>query len=301
LRVEPVGGVGNVFYDILNACLIARSMGCTALAVPDIEGGSHHLPVTVDGIHIEPTGVSGTSRPTLAGAFYWPNGFEPLLQNYNAEFLLDTIERFTRPVFGKLLNAAGDLGDHVLAIHFRGGDIFLPGGTHSWYVQPPASFYLKAIKFAMAELGVTAVHLVFQDRTNPSVDVVSRYLRMRGIPVTLQSSSVFEDMVTLLSARHVVAAYGTFCESIAMLSERVKTYTGFRTLSTQTAISFWAEARVEDVLQAKGVRMFVVDDPDQSYIEPATWANTPEQIEMMRTFPDEKLQILERLAPSEPL
>ena len=85
-------------------------------------------------------------------------------------------------------------------MHFRGGDIFLPGGTHPWYVQPPASFYVKALKFAMAELGVTSAHLVFQDRTNPCVGIVENYLATQGVAFISQSSSLLEDVATLLGA-----------------------------------------------------------------------------------------------------
>ena len=300
LRVRPAGGgFGNIFYDILNACLLARAMKCKRLEIPTVEGEPDALPVEVDGIRIARTRTPDTILPTLAASFYWPNGFERLLGNYSTDFLLDTINRFIRPVFGKALSAAGPSGvhgpgDHILTMHFRGGDIFWNGFIHPWYVQPPASFYVKAVKFAMTGLGVTAARLVYQDRTNPCVDIVSDYLTRQGIPFTLQSASVFDDVVTLMSARHLVAPYGTFCESIGLLSERLMTYIGFRTLSTQQEISWWSQSRVAEVLEAKGVRTLVIDDADRSYISPKAWANSPEQIDLMRTFPETKLWLLER-------
>jgi FkbM family methyltransferase len=293
LRAEPVGGIGNVFYDLLNACLIARVLGCAALELPDLETGLEQLPFAVDGLRIERAGPARTDGAVLAGPFYWPNGFEPLLQNYGTEFLLDTIDRFIRPIFTNLLNAAGPSSSRVLAMHFRAGDIFFPGGTHPWYVQPPASFYLKALRFAMENLGVRTVLMVFQDRSNPTVDIVSEFLIQQKIPFISQSSTMFADMVALMSADHLVAPYGTFCEMAGLLSKRIRTYFGFRTISTQTEIKFWAQSRAEGVLQAKGLRTFLIDDVDGSYIAPNTWTNTPEQIVLMREFPEAKLRLVE--------
>jgi hypothetical protein len=147
---------------------------------------------------------------------------------------------------------------------------------------------VKSVKFALAELRISAVHLVFQDRSNPSIDIVSEYLKSQDIPFTLQSSTVFDDLVTLLSARHIVVGYGTFCEAVGLLSERIQTYIGFRTLSTQP-IKFWGQSRVDELLRAKGVRTLVIEDWDHSYIAPGTWCNTPDQIDLIRTYPEAKL------------
>jgi hypothetical protein len=303
LRIHPAGGTGNIFYDIVNACLIARAVKCSILEVPDIVGGFDRLPVVVDGLRIERKGSLDANRPVLEASFYWPRGFEPVVGDYGTDFLYDTIRRFVRPIFAKFSRAADESdgsqpGDDVLVMHFRGGELFEPGGNHPWYVQPPASFYIKAINFALISLDVSAVHLVFQDHLNPCVDIVMDYLIDQSIPFTSQSSSLFDDIVTLMHARHLAVPYGTFCEFIGLLSERVRTYIGFRAISTQTPIAWWAQSHVEDVLRVKGVRIFLMDDPDQGYIEPQTWCNSPTQIELMRSFPAEKLRLLECVAPT---
>jgi len=42
----------------------------------------------------------------------------------------------------------------------------------------------------------------------------------------------------------------------------------------------------------RGVETIIIDDPDRSYIKEETWDNSPEQIELMRSYPIEKLHVL---------
>jgi F5/8 type C domain len=299
-RMQGLGGFGNVFYEFMNACLIARAVGCQSIVAASTIHLPNDVPFDADGLRICPPGQQYVQRLEMFGTFYWPRGAEDLVGPYSTDTALDLIRRCAQPVYKHYLHAAGSLGDHVMALHFRGGDIFEKGPVqHGWYVQPPVSYYVKAIKFGIARLGVTDIHLVFQDKTNPCVDLVAQYLTKLGIPFTEQSSSVFTDVATLLSASHIVAPYGTFSESIGLLSDRVRSYIGFRSLSTQQSIRFWMQSRVEDILRAKGARTFVIDDPDGSYIKPETWRNLPEQHELMHSFPETKLRLMERLTPAE--
>lgn len=295
LRLRGYGGLGNAIYELINATMIARALGCTAIENSGKDGAANAAAYQVDGILMSPPGSPRERRPALDGCMYWPSNGASLIGNYSAAHVIDTITRFVNPTYQAYHDAAGDLGDHVIALHFRAGDIFTPGPMeYAGYVQPPASHYVKSIKYAMAHLGVTTVHVVFQDRSNPSVDMVEDYLVANNIPYTAQSASLLEDMATLLSARHLVAAYGTFSEAIALISNQIKTYFGFRYFSTQAGIGFWAQSRVGEILRAKGARTFLTDDPDGSYIPPHRWANTPEQLDLMRHFPETRLRLMER-------
>lgn len=296
LRLRGYGGLGNAIYELINASMIARTLGCTAIENSGKDAAADTVPFQVDRLMISPPRSNREHLPALDGCMYWPSDGKQLIGDYTADYALDTIRRFVNPTYQAYHDAAGCLGDHVIALHFRGGDIFAPGPMeYAGYVQPPASHYLKSVKYAMAHFGVTAVHLVFQDRTNPSVDMVEDYLVANNIPYTAQSASLLEDVATLLSARHLVAAYGTFSEAIALISNQIKSYFGFRYFSTQTGIKFWTQSRVGDILRAKGCRTFLVDDPNGSYIPPHRWANTPEQLELMRHFPESRLRLMERL------
>jgi hypothetical protein len=294
LRVIRYERFGNNFYQILNAAMLARSMNCTALQIPDIAAAPARLPIQVDSLEIQPFSAELPAEPTLCASFFYPRGLETLAGPYETAFAADTMTRFVYPVYETYRKAAGSLDEQTIAMHFRGGDIFAPGPRHAWYVQPPAAFYIRALGYAVRRLNVSAVHLVFEDRTNPAVDAVIEHLNASGMPYSLQSSSVFQDIVSLMSAHHLVAAYGTFSEASALLSPVIKNYFAFRNVSSQRLLEFWVQSRTAELLRAKNVRTFVIDDPDESYIKPEGWENTPEQHEMIRSYPKEKLRLMER-------
>jgi hypothetical protein len=293
LRLEPGGLWGNVFYAFLNGCMLARAMNCKSIELHKVHFQNPDSAITVDNIQIIPVTEQLSRGRTLALSCYWPRGFEPVLGHYSTEFALDTTKRFLGPIFSKYIAASGSLGAQTIVLHFRGGEIFAPGGTNLWYVQPPATYYICAIEYAFANLGVSAVQVVYQDKSNPAVDVVSEYLSDRGIPFSMQSASVLLDIATIMSAHHIVAAYGTFCEAISLLSSQIESYFCFRKISSQRLLSFWAQERLGDILNAKGVRTFVVDDPDETYIKRETWRNSPEQQDLIRQYPLQKLQLRE--------
>jgi len=292
IRLQRYGRFGNNFYQILNSSMLARVMNCKLLQIPEIDDAPDNFPIVIDDFVINSHAAETRADATLSGSFYWPTGMESVIDPYSTEFANETVERFVSPVYQKYFGQPDTLGDHTLVMHFRGGDIFMKGIQATWYVQPPASYYIKALKYTMRHLDVSAVHLVFEDKTNPSVDVVLDYLARNQITHSYQSSSLFEDISTIMNARHLVTGYGTFCEAIGLLSHHIKSYFAFRRVSSQRAIRFWAQSRVEDMLRAKGVKTVIIDDPDRSYIKEETWDNSPEQIELMRSYPIEKLHFL---------
>ncbi len=294
LRVRRYARFGNNLYQMLNAWLLARRLGVTEIEIPALDGGPETLPIEIDGITVLAEQPAGALRPVLVGSFYAPFGFEQCLGSIDPPRVLDALRRFVAPLYAPLLRRAGSLGDNVLALHFRGGDIFFPGGSHAGYVQPPASYYLRAVDYAVARLGVDFVHLVFEDRTNPAVDVVEQALAARGIGYTAQSASLIEDMATLVSAQHIVAGHGTFCEAAALLAPRLLTYVGFRSIASQTQIPGWPQSGIEAILHARGARTVLIDDPARDYIAPGTWTNTEAQCQAIRDFPAAALRLMLR-------
>jgi len=196
-----------------------------------------------------------------------------------------------------IVAAQGSLGNNVLAVHMRGGDIFFEGGSHRAYIQPPVAYYLRAVDFAVSRLGIDFVHLVFEDRTNPAVDAVEQALSARGIAYATQSASLIEDMASLVSAHHIVAGHGTFCEAAALLSPCVESYFAFRSISSQTQIPAWSQAQFEATLRAKGVRTVRIDDPAGDFIAPGTWINSEEQRQQILNFPRSSLRLMIRMPP----
>jgi len=294
LRILPYGRFGNTLFSVLNALVIGRTLNIRAIELPTLSVDYTGLPATVDDLEFSADDGRTAERPTLIGNFFVPTGFEPVSEHCEPESVQALTEKYLRGVYSGLLDEAGSLGSNVVALNFRAGDIFFPGGTQTDYVQPPASYYVKCVEHACRHLGVNSAYLVFEDRSNPTVDIVQNELTKLGIPITLQSATISQDLVTILSAHHLVAPYGTFCEAAAVLSPVLQSYSSFRTIGTQTNIRHWTQARIGEILRARGVRTFVVDDPDGSYIAPGTWHRSNEQLDLMRAFPKEKLRHMEK-------
>jgi len=295
LAVRQVGRYGNRFYQLLHAGVIARRLGCNEIFVDSDDMGD--LPRTLGGIRFAHSDATRIDAAALAGVFFTYRGFESLLHPLDARFIQSTIETLVAPFFPA---APPDLGPDVVVLHFRGGDVFtrVDDWVPAHYVMPPAAFYTQAVEFARAQLGVTAVRIVFEDHSNPALAVVQNYCRRRGIPCHSQSASLEEDVSLMLGARHLVIPYGTFGEANALLSQRLRSLFAFRTLESHDWMYRRDRSLVEVVLQfARGVRTFVGHDRG-TYIPPFGWRATADQVAMIRDYPAESLAIDEVLPPS---
>ncbi len=292
------GRFGNNFYQLLNSLIIARRLGCHELQIPPIDGGPTRYPVTAEDINVTcfPTGAD--VEPTIVGSFYAPGGFERFFGDFGSDFAFDTVARYVRPIFAELLAKTKPLNRNVLAMHFRGGDVFSRDGQiHRWYVQPPASYYITAFEYAQRHFGVDSACLVFEDRSNPAVDSVEKALTERNVPCTLQSEDLITDLQCLLGAHHIVRSYGTFCEAIAVLSEYCETFFGFGRFSTQHDMEAFPQSRVEELVRHNGARTILIIDTNDRYIPPKGWTASDEQLEMVRNFPKNLLEAKEIVAP----
>jgi hypothetical protein len=292
LRVQPYARFGNNFYQLLNAVMLARAMQCNVVEISGPGDGGVVAPAVIDGMSIRFHADAIPQESTLCGHFFIPDGMASLLRGYDTAFLADSITRYVRPVYARYIAACDVPAARVLTMHFRGGDIFYPNVQAFGYVQPPASFYLLALDYAVRRLAVHSVQLVFEDRSNPAVDVVIAALQARGMAFSVQSAALFEDVAALLGARHLVAAYGTFCEAAALLSPTIETYFAFRGASSQRHIKFWAQSRVADVLRFRGVRVCIISDL-RGYITAGSWRNTARQRELIRSYPMASLRLVE--------
>ena len=284
------GRFGNNFYQLLNSLIIARRLGCTELQIPPITGIS--LPLSIEGIKVTGFPTDADVKPALAGSFFAPIGLERFLGDFGSRFAFDTVCRYVRPLFGELLAGIKSLGRNVIAMHFRGGDVFAKSGfVHPWYVQPPASYYIKAFEFAECRLGVDSACLVFEDRSNPAIEIVEKELTGRNVPCILQSGDVLADLRCLLGAHHIVRSHGTFCEAVGVLSEYCETFIGFRRFSSQHDMEAFPQSKVEELLRQKGARTVLIVDTDEQYIPPKGWNASDEQLQIVRTFSKNLLEV----------
>jgi hypothetical protein len=290
LHVIAVGRFGNRFYQLLNAAMIARRLGCSEIRV---DGDFDFLPCRNRGIEFLHAGDPAPTRQTLLrGVYFSYRGFDRLIEPLDAWFIRDTIHHLVAPFF---ISSPRDLGANVMVLQFRSGDVF--SGEGGWvpphYVMPPAGFYTHAFEFARERFGVTEARIVYEDRGNPAIAAVEHYFESRNISFRSTSGSLDEDAATLQSARHLAIPYGSFGEANALLSQRIETLFSFRCTESHQ----WMYQRTESLLdvtlrQTRNVRIFVTDDRG-GYIPPFGWKGTAEQVALIRDYPAERLEIRE--------
>jgi hypothetical protein len=287
------GRFGNVFYQLLSSLIVARRIGCNELQIPEVPWGPSGLPITVEGIRV--TGwTDDDADPQLIGCLFAPTGFEPFFADL--DFVTDTARNYVRPLYRELFAGVEPLARNVMAMHFRGGDIFVKpegGHIHNWYVQPPASYYMAAFEYAQRHLGVDSACLVFEDRSNPAVECVERELARHNVPCTLQSADLVSDVRCLLGACHVVRPFGTFVEAISALSECCESFFAFRSFSSEVGMAPFPQSRIDEIVRSNGTRTFLVVDSSQRYIPTGWWTASDEQLEIIRTFPKTSLEVKE--------
>jgi hypothetical protein len=300
IRITENGRFGNIFYQILHAVMLARQMGAGTIVAFPFPGCPEAAEIRVEELRIvfRPEACPITPPimpkvPTLVGHFFNSFPFESALRAQPPAFVWDTIQRYMKPLFQDALGDISPVSSSTLVMSFRAGDIFSGDIVSPWYVQPPTSYFMRAVAFARAELGVRDVRLVFEDRGNPTIAAVEARLAAQGIPYAVQSASFLEDLRCLAGASHLVAPYSTFCEVAAMLSDRIETYFGFRSFESHQHIHARREPLLLGVLRQKGVRAVLIDDAAGAYIPPRTWDRSALQLSLMRDYPEENLRVLE--------
>ena len=290
---RPYGMFGNNVYQVLNAALAARASGCGYLLLDAMRDLTDFDDFTLDGLHVSrhrepPEGA------VLEGSFYVPFGFERAVLRNGPQDLAAFTRRLTEGVFSDI---AAEEGDDRIAVHIRSGDVFNSLGAVPFaYVQPPASYYLKAICHARAGGRESAlVDLVYQDRANPAVDAVEHQLLREHVPFRSASGGITEDYRKLTGAAVIIASASTFVETAALLSRRLRAYYSFRDHSSQAEFKPFMQANVSRILNARGVACTLIDDVSRTYTNKWCWTNTPEQHAAIRDFPAENLRLYESL------
>jgi hypothetical protein len=296
LRIVSYGRFGNVFYQTLHALLLAPLLGCrTVFASPRTEPQPEPS-LERDGLRIVFRAEAGMDRievPTLAGHFFDPTPFRTALGAVPPAAAWEVVQRYLVPMSRDVLDRAAPVGRQTLVMSFRSGDIFASDDMHPFYVQPPASYYMRAMAYARERLGVTDARLVFEDDGNPAIGCVQAKLQSQGIPFTVQSSSMIDDLTCLLGASHLAAPFSTFAEAAAMLSERLESYFAFRNFESHQKLRRREPPLLLDVLRRKNVRAVLIDDATGSYIPALTWENSPAQRRQIVAFPMDSLVVLE--------
>ena len=294
LRInKQYGRFGNNFYQSMHALTIAQQLGIKLVIFPE---GFISRPFEYAeelGLSVIASDVNLTPEvPELAGAFYAPTGFEALFLQLTATQKNVLIRAASDHLYG-FLKPASSNRQKILALHFRAGDLFAANGANfSWYVQPPASFYIAAIEHAVSDKDYDFIDLVYEDQTNPALSVVEHYLRSCAYTFKSQSFDLVRDVSRLISASTLIASFGTFVEAAALISETLESYYAFRSVPSQIDFNPFLQTCLSELLQDRRVDVYCVRDLAVGYISPKSWSNTDQQKAIIMSYPKSNLRVV---------
>lgn len=287
LVVRAYGRFGNNVLQLAQAIQFARRHGLRWVAAvnfgPMFRVGRHTLK---DGLLICVGETFHSLGGGIEGHFFFWWGCGGGLRGMQGDSLARVIRNELRFIINiRFLNPDKQPTIHC---HIRSGDIFShnKSSIHPNYVQPPLSYYLKAVERRMEKTANTYLVIISEDNGNPVVQSLLDRAKKRGWPVEIQSSSEQNDIERLISAKEVVCGFGTFMPVIGLLSSNI------------THMIFFRDFQQKLALESIGVHVDRIIDVCGNYIARGTWCNTLEQREQMLTYPIQYLHWDDSLSSS---
>lgn len=289
---EQYGRFGNNIYQILHAVIIARYIGIGFIECKFYFRKRHAESYIFDNI-VMYFGIDETSGPPeIRATLFYPYGFEICFNSLNYYNVKKDAERLGRLFFNQHIDSLPS-NKKTVAFHFRAGDIFSENGAvHPLYVQPPLSYYVLALDHICETTSDFEVYVVFEDNRNPVIKKFINILEGRGIPHILQSSSLEDDAYSIATAHCIVSSFSTFCEALALMSENIRRWYAFRTVTAHgDEMQPFVPNKFREIMHSDGVEIFVIEDRLGQYIAPKTWNSSVDQIDTMQSYPVSSLEV----------
>lgn len=282
---KTFGRFGNQTLQLANAITTARSIGASGVACPgndilrNFEGRlSETVRVDTSQRALKRTGLGGlvrglftswTPQAHLVGNFFYITALEQDMATPESRTESYALIKAARGVE----TAVTAFPANHLVIHLRGGDAFGPH-AHNEYGQPPVAFY----ELVLNDQSWSHVTIVSEDDVNPVLPHILDLAEKAGIPRSMQSGSLHEDMEYLLSATTLVSSRTTFIPAIAAFSDNLS-----------TVYVFGAEDRFRTDITLKRV----VDLAGEYWNSTCdyNWRDEPWQRELMVSYPVNNLRI----------
>ena len=270
--VTPLHRFGNALHQLGNASLVAQKNGVRHVVI-----GRHHTfrkPTTFAedkhlSFRLPSANLWWRGRAVLVGRFFWDEEFPDTCNPGQISTALrgigsSVIEQERVSVWGA----------DVLVIHLRSGDVFSDPAPRK-YGQPPLSFYTLIV----SSKKWSQIVVVSEDTNNPVFDGLVSYCRDREIPCVTYSGDLLSDLHVLAGAKNLVVAAGTFGRAVIACSDEIEAVYEFEQTGFLYPLpSSVSHHRVVDV--AGEYRQAVLS---------GNWKNTPEQKELMVSYPQENL------------
>jgi len=298
LKLDHSGRFGNLLNQYENLIIIAEKSGLKYIQLGTHELSNLPAPVTVGDLTFLPNRFPlPPGGAFLTGGFFDTAPFEPLLKPFYSG--ADEIERcrVTRKyIRSHLLTGLSIRKDHFedeLTIHIRAGDIFASDQPVIFgYRQPPLAFYTIVINRMLSSGTIMRVRLIYEDRANPCIEALECFLKDKNIPFRCSSGALADDLSALIDAPHLVFGFGTFGYAVCRLSRHIKTLHYFAPELGGRYGLIPGIDRVYSVYDRAGGYIKAFEIVNGTVCE-GEWRNTPEQYELMRTYPPHALEIVD--------
>jgi NedA-like, galactose-binding domain len=280
--LERFGRFGNSVLQFVHAVHLARTLGVPTIIPYESGMFTYETPVSDGRVCIVRHDTPPPPGNVLKGPFFHEHPFARYIQRLSGAEIRSIITEFVAPALPSRLWNSPNLSPGTLVIHIRAGDLFVTRPVNPYYVQPPLAYYQKVIAHAFAHQECDRVCVVYEDRGNPCVNALEDYLRGSGIPFTIRSGELLDDMSHILHARVIATGFGSFAWGLTMLSSTIETVYAFRKAAWFRMVEEAGHCKVLDVRERPG-----------TYIEHGEWADSPEQRRLMLTYPVDDIEILE--------
>jgi hypothetical protein len=276
---RQAGRFGNHLMQIVHATHVARTLGLGTVWIPPLP--FFEAPEAGDGcglVYRSYSSLHEISDIALYATFLFED-LEPRVLPLEGAARQRIVDRHAARLFSPPALGAARPPGHV-AVHLRSGDLFDRPDPHPNFVQPPLAYYLEAIAHFRAQFDSVHVTLVYEDRGNPVITALRSSLEAAAIPCAVSSSSLADDLATLLEHRALVLGRGSFGVAVAALSSNV-----------ETLYFPWNEPRFHGLVVERGLRGHVVEERTPRYIEHGEWRNTDDQRRLMLAYPRDNLVV----------
>lgn len=282
LELSFVGRFSNFVHQITNAIHFARVVGARTVYLPDTKRVRDLFPEvsTILCNGVPPITIQiGSIRQgiSLQGGYFYRHKLPTIYSG------MPSMRSLIEPISNKCFQELSQGGDtRELTIHIRSGDIFdnQTGCIHPGYGQPPFAFYKMAIQDYLPEV----VRLVFENKLNPVIDEVERFLCSSSINYRIQSSSnLRDDLQCLVSAKALVIGNGTFAHGVICLNKNIQCLYTFNKPFPKSLLP-------EETRQSATCK--VVSDKKGEYtkhILSNNWENTSDQRHLMLSYKEDYL------------
>lgn len=280
LAISGVGRFANLLIQVTNALLVARQWRINHIYIPYNSGACDlfpnprvilckNYPITIN-VGQPPKGI------VIEGRFFYRHDLQISKNEYPG--LRTLVDEFRDHC--ELDSTHKEDSLRTLTIHIRSGDIFSESAVHPGYGQPPLAFYQESI----SHYNPDRVILVYENSLNPVINPLIRYLNSLSVQYKIQSSTNLRgDIEALINARALAVGFGTFARGVICFNSVLETVYTFNGMISRAYLPQKSE---------RPLSTFAIYDRKGEYIKAImsnNWFNTPEQRDLMISYPREHM------------